>query len=147
QPGYEAGMRFAFAELARRDPQAAARALEAVSAGGRIAAAGTVADVWAQSDLQAALRWASSLSDPRARSTAVPEAVGRWSSKDAQAAEDWTLARPPGDERDRTLYLLLRGRSFSQLPREAYSTNPTAVLLSRIGDPAMREAAEQWFDD
>src|SRR5690606_23702731 len=44
QPGYEAGMRFAFAELARRDPQAAARALEAVSAGGRIAAAGTVAD-------------------------------------------------------------------------------------------------------
>lgn len=147
QSDHETGMRFAFAEFARRDPDAAARALESVGGDARVAAAGVVADVWGQRDPQAAVQWAASLSDSRMRAAAVPEAVGKWSSKDAQAAEDWTLARPPGEERDKTLYLLLRGRRYTQLPREAYSTNPTAALVSRIGDAALREEVEQWFDD
>jgi Mrp family chromosome partitioning ATPase len=66
---------------------------------------------------------------------------------DASQARDMDAAEAEASpERDRALYVLLRGRSLSPLPREAYSTHPNEVLMSRIGNPAVREEAAAWFD-
>jgi hypothetical protein len=146
QQGYSQGMRLALAQMASADPAGAAKVLDAAGSDVQVESAGAIADLWAQQDPLAAAQWARRSSDPRVRMAAVPEAVGRWSTQSAQAAEDWTLGLPSSPERDRALYVLLRGRSLSPLPREAYSTHPNEVLMSRIGNPAVREEAAAWFD-
>src|SRR5690606_41239476 len=84
--------------------------------------------------------------DPGCRDAAVAEAVGAWMPQSPQAAEDWTLALPRGDDRDRAPSVLLRGRTFTNQPRESYSTNPTETLIAQIGDPSLRREVEAWFE-
>jgi hypothetical protein len=60
----------------------------------------SLARSWASSDPEAALKWATSLEDPKQRSTVVGSAVGMWASSDIFGAADWVNKMPAGPERD-----------------------------------------------
>jgi hypothetical protein len=64
----------------------------------------------------------------------------------AENAEDWTLTLPRGEDRDQALYVLVRGRTYTDTPRESFSTNPTETLIAQISNPAMRREVD-WFEE
>jgi len=146
QEGYDAGLQLVLANYAPQDPPAAARALANASTEVQFAAIAVVADQWARSDTAAAVEWAQSLRETNVRHTALAEAVGVWMTKSSQEAEDWTLGLPPGADRDRALYTLLRGRTYTNAPRESYSNHATEMLIAQVSDAATRREIEGWFD-
>jgi hypothetical protein len=147
QEGYDVGLRRVIVYYAGEDPRAAARVLESASPEIQLGAVGIVADRWARQDGAAAADWARGLSDASTRTAALTEAVGAWMSQSSQLAENWSLALPAGADRDRALYVLIRGRTYSGAPYETFSTNPTESLISQISDAGMRREVEAWFKE
>jgi hypothetical protein len=68
-----------------------------------------VASALALQDPRGALRWAESLGDPQARTSAAGAAVAAWAATDLPAVRRWSLDQQRGEDRDRILGLLVLG--------------------------------------
>ena len=66
----------------------------------RLNAAGGLASGWAASDPQAAIAWATSLTDPSQRENALGSAMTTWATADIYESSQWVNALPPGKTRD-----------------------------------------------
>jgi hypothetical protein len=110
---YEAALRQVTVGAAETNPQAAAGMVSQASPGVQLGAASQVASALAQQDPRGALRWAESLGDPRARTSAVGAAVAAWAATDLPAARRWSLNQQPGEDRDQILGLLVMGAAAS----------------------------------
>jgi hypothetical protein len=66
----------------------------------RLNAVGSLAHGWAVNDPQAAIEWASSLTDPAQREQAIGSAVGGWASADIYESSEWINSMPKGGTRD-----------------------------------------------
>jgi hypothetical protein len=105
--GHDAAVRQVLTEAAQTDPRAASSLFERAAVDVQLAAAQTVASIWTREEPEVAAQWAASLSDPRARSSAVAATAAAWAPRDAQAAERWALSLPSGALRDEALVAIL----------------------------------------
>ena len=66
----------------------------------RARAVGGLASGWAASDPQAAIAWASALTDPTQREQALGSSMTTWAMADIYESSQWVNALPPGKTRD-----------------------------------------------
>jgi hypothetical protein len=167
QEFYDTAMRQLVAGAAQTDPFAAAQMLRQSGPNVQFGAAQQVATALAQRDPAAALGWAQSLTEPRARSSAQVAVVTAWSAADPAGARSHVLAQPASTERDQSITnLFQRAASAGTFDRELLNelsnqanrqqlagtaitllarTNlaqARALLESEITDPAMRARIE-----
>lgn len=167
QEMYDVALRQLISNAAQTDGRTAAQLLSQAGGAVQFGAAQAVASRFAMQDPREAARWAQTLGDPRARSTAQAAIAGAWYASDPAEARRYTLDMPAGAERDAVLgNLLLRsasagnfdralvdGFSSDQMRQQAIGVGITmlarndlararALLESEISDPAERERIE-----
>jgi hypothetical protein len=74
--------------------------LEEIPSEQRANAVSGLARGWAASDPQAALEWASTLTDPAQRDQAIGGAVAGWANADVYESSQWINSLPAGETRD-----------------------------------------------
>ena len=102
-----------------------------------------VARRWAQNDPTAALEWARSLPEGRARDQAISTAFTRWEKSQPAAAENWLAQADQSPELDAPRFALLR-RRVATSPMDALA------MADGISDPILKERGQalalgQWF--
>ncbi len=130
--------------------------LDELSAEQRLNAVGGLASGWAANDPQAAIAWASSLTDPTQRENALGNAMTTWATLDIYESSQWVNALPPGKTRDVAAQNLARSLTNSS-PEAAWTwalsiqspdNRLSAMQLAYMGlnkkDPAI---AEQYLQD
>jgi hypothetical protein len=86
----------------------------------RPAAAGSLAARMAATDPQAAVAWASALTDENERRSAVGSVASRWANADSYDASQWVASLPPGGERDTAARALVNSIAQSD-PESAWT--------------------------
>ncbi len=122
----------------------------------RAAAVAPLASSWAASDPQAAIVWASALTDPTQRELALGSAMTTWAMADIYESSQWVNSLPPGQTRDIAAQNLSRGLMNSS-PEAAWTwalsvqtpqNRLNALSLAYMGltqkDPAI---AKQFLQD
>jgi hypothetical protein len=151
QDTYEVAVRQVIANAAQTDAYAASQMLSQASATVQFGASQPVAAALAQQDPRAAVRWAESLSDARARSSATAVVAVTWYNSDPNGARTYVLDLPGGADRDQLLgnlvqrsagsgnfdRELIRGFESDVARQQAVST---AILLISRNDPAQAQA-------
>ena len=79
-----------------------------------------IAQTWAASDPEAALKWATGLQDSTQRQQAFMGAVSSWVRSDVYEAAAWVDKLPPGSDRDRAAQSLANSISMTQ-PETAWT--------------------------
>jgi hypothetical protein len=88
----------AFAQFAKKDPEAARRAAESVTGPLRAQALAGVAKSWAETDGEAAMKWAQAMAAGDERDAALKAVLTGWAKTDPMAALDRIDLVPPGGE-------------------------------------------------
>src|SRR4030095_4882663 len=88
----------AFAQFAKKDPEAARRAAETVTGPLRGQALAGVAKSWAEKEGEAALKWAQAMSPGEDRDVVLKAVLTGWAKTDPMAALDRIDLVPPGEE-------------------------------------------------
>lgn len=117
----------------------------------RAIVASRLADVWAASDPQAALRWAATLKETGGRESALEAIAGTWAANDPHEAARWVDTLPAGPGRDNASRSLVGALAKSE-PETAWTwalsvQSPGARIASlqvaysglRKKDPAIAE--------
>lgn len=104
---YDGALQQVIAASAQSDARAAARALSQSSAEVQLGAAAQVAQALARQDPREAARWATTLTEPRARQGAISSSVRAWAVADPGGARSFTLGLDRGETRDQALSALL----------------------------------------
>jgi hypothetical protein len=133
QEFYDLAVRQLITSAAATDPAAAAQLLRQSSPTVQFGAAQQVAQALAQQgDPRAALSWAETLADPRARSSAQVAAATAWYGTEPDSARRYVLAQLAGANRDQM------ARNLFQ--RAAIAGSFDRELLNGISDAAARQA-------
>jgi len=133
QEMYDVALRQLIGNAAQTDARTAAQLLVQAGSSVQLGAAQAVASRLAAQDPREAARWAQTLTDPRARSSAQMAIASAWYASDPEGARRYTLAMPAGAERDQVLGpLVLRAANTGNLDR---------TLLDSFSNPALREQA------
>jgi hypothetical protein len=133
------------------DPSIWVARLDEIPVERRASVTGALARGWAESDPQAALRWASSLSDAAGRDGAFSSIAGTWAVNDPQEAARWVDTLPAGAVRDNAARSLVGALAKSepetawtwalsvQSPEARSGSLRTAYIGLRKKDPAIAE--------
>ena len=138
------------------DPEKWIPRLAELSADQRANAVAPFASSWAANDPQAAIAWASSLTDPAQREQALGSAMTTWATADIYESSQWVNSLSPGKTRDIAAQNLARSLTNSS-PEAAWTwalsvqtpeNRMNALQLAYMGltqkDPAM---AKQFLQD
>jgi hypothetical protein len=133
QEMYDVALRQLISGAAQTDGRAAATLLSQAGGTVQFGVAQVVASGFARQDPREAARWAQTLSDPRARSTAQYAIANAWYAFDAGGARSYALGMSAGAERDQLLGNLVT--------RAASAGNFDRALIDGIGNDALRQQA------
>jgi hypothetical protein len=146
---------YAIKGLAERDPSAAAAFLDLSDCfqPGYALPWRTVAEQWAKTDVQAAVKWTENIPDEKLRRAAFASLVTSWAERDPKAAASFALALP--EEEDPLAPRTYRGhtdkqRAIAEIVQEWSSVDPRAALkwIEQLPRAQQHEhamtAAEMW---
>jgi len=134
---YDIAYREIVNSIATDSPRLAAEFLTRASPDVQLASASLVANRWTRQDgAEAAARWAASLSDERARASAMRDPVGAWADADPAAAGRWAMQLSRGEARDEALLAVM-------LPAAAAGTVDRGMLDALSSDTARGTAVRR----
>ncbi|MBI1842608.1 MAG: hypothetical protein HYR88_17355 [Verrucomicrobia bacterium] len=134
----------ALTELARKGPQAAWSALEAIPAGyERDEAVEHLTDAWAAQWPQQTAAWVQGINDSNDQSRAATGLVRQWAQSDAFAATDWVATLQPGAARDAAVVALNESSAFFASPEQGVTWS-ASIQDDHLRGEALRAAVERW---
>ena len=151
QDVYQSALRQAVVASAQVDARNAAQVLSRSSGEVQLGASAQVAQALAQQDPRAAVRWAVSLSEPRAQRNAISASISVWAARDLSSARNFTLGMERGESRDQALSVMVSrlGQSgeFDRSLYDAFSSDNARQEALITAIPMIARTDREQADD
>lgn len=157
EAGYANGVASVAAGLAETDPREAIDLVDRAQLTPTSAATiqESIAQTWAQQEPRAAMSWARTLTDARARESAERQIVRAWAAGEPEAARNWVLTMPEGDGRDAALGSLLTAGLYDEAVMNAFGSDSARSrelmrylpMLASEDSATARELVDRYISD